>query len=286
MAIFCLDVGGTKTRARLDGGKTVAGPAGALSLGAKVTEDAIRRAWSEASDNGDPKTSKIVAGLAGISLEDARNDLLERLSDFQSVTLVSDGYAALMAATLGNPGTLISIGTGVTGLSLGQDGTTRSVSGWGFPAGDIGGGSWIGRTAFGEVLRHLDGIAPDPPCPQSLIEGVLALAGKSEEDIMTWNVSATPGDFARLAPLILEAAHSNPFCRSLAQMAATEITDLARSLGDANPHLSGGLAKSLLPFCQEVGPDFDWHFREIDPLDGLKKIAQGSAPEEQQHRRV
>ena len=78
MAIFCLDIGGTKTRARLDDQETVAGPAGALSLGADKAHAAIQNVWAAAKGRS-PSDTDLFAGIAGISLEDARAELVSRL---------------------------------------------------------------------------------------------------------------------------------------------------------------------------------------------------------------
>jgi N-acetylglucosamine kinase-like BadF-type ATPase len=62
------------------------------------------------------------------------------------------------AGALGlNPGVVIAAGTGAVALGSDLQGTWSRVDGWGYLVGDLGSGSWIGRTALQAALREADG---------------------------------------------------------------------------------------------------------------------------------
>ena len=292
MPFLCLDIGGTATRAALydrDGAVLAHAEsgAGAISLGVDRTVSAIDEIWRlvvAALDDGAPDRQSVdlVAGLAGIGLRDRVDTLVERVGGFGRIRFLGDGYGALLDATDGQPGALIAVGTGVAGMRLMPDGTSRTMSGWGFPAGDLGSGAWIGLNAVSRLTRYLDG-SPDA-LSDALARDILAVTGRAPGAIMTWHMSARPGDFARLAPAIVAAAgEGDPFAEDIMAAAAAEIADVASCLYDGRPgsvHLSGGLGKPLAPYCVRVAPNFGWHVRRTDPLAGLYLVASGKAPDE------
>lgn len=293
-AHLCLDIGGTATRARLygTGGDALAHTttdAGAISLGVERTRGAIDAIWSALAAQLGSKlperaSTHLVAGLAGIGLRDRVEALIALVDDFASARFVGDGYGALLDATGGRPGVLIAVGTGVAGMRLMGDGTSRTMSGWGFPAGDLGSGAWIGLQTVSALTRHLDGSRDANALTPDLARPVMDIVGHAPADIMTWHMTAKPGQFASLAPLVVEAAHKgDPFAEKLMRAAAAEIIDVARCLYDHTPglvHLTGGLGAPLLPYCASQAPQFDWQQRQVDPLSGLFLLASGTAPDE------
>ncbi len=292
MAYLCLDIGGTATRGALfDADGTVLAraetPAGALSLGVERTQAAIGETWQAiqstlGGSGADRAPVELVAGLAGIGLRDRVDALLDRIDGFSRIRFVGDGYGALLDATGGQPGALIAVGTGVAGMRLMEDGTSRTMSGWGFPAGDLGSGAWIGLNAVSRLTRHLDG-SPDV-LSSALAEHILDITGRLPGAIMTWHMTAKPGDFARLAPAVVAAAESgDPHAEDILAAAAAEIADVALCLYDRRPgtvHLSGGLGGPLSSYCARVAPNFGWQVRQTDPLAGLYLLASGQAPDE------
>lgn len=296
MHYFCLDIGGTSTRGAVftpDGVILARAQSvgGALSLGAERAETAIRDVWQKICDAVStapdtempmPAQVKIFAGIAGYSLPGLADDLGNRLSDFAHGTFFSDGYGALLSATNGKPGALISVGTGVTALRLNEAGETLSISGWGFPAGDLGSGMWLGLQLTGALTKHLDGIVLSPSPSPSLIAAALKIIGTDPDRFMAWQTSAKPRAYASLAPLIVDhAAGGDVFCQQMLGAAAREIVDLANALyGDEKGlvHLAGGLGEILLPYCTNLGPRFEWQADEIDPVSGIYLLASGQAP--------
>lgn len=294
MQVFCLDIGGTGTRASLfsPSGEVLArseGLGGALSLGVERTEDAIRHAWQAVSalagSSAEPAPqTRLAAGIAGKGLPGRTEALAARLADFAAVDIVGDGYGMLLGATDGKPGALISVGTGVTALRLDATGETLALSGWGFPAGDLGSGAWLGLKATGLLTKYLDGVALKPPMSADLARRIMGIAGTTADAIMGWQTGAKPRDFAALAPFLVEYANKgDAFGLQLLSEAAREIADLATALypsGRGEISLAGGLGAILLPFCQQQAGGFAWAICTGDPTRGLFLLSIGAAPPE------
>ena len=300
---FCLDIGGTTTRGALfstDGkilGRATATGA-ALSLGAGYTAGIIREVWQQIKKTMDAKLPPqnqigIVAGIAGATIPGEAAKLAEILSEFAGLRIVSDGYGALIAATDGTPGTLISIGTGTTGMRLFENGECIACSGWGFPIGDQGSGAWLGLCAMQDLTKYIDGIAPVRAIPSDFVSQIMALSGADRLDILDWQKNAKPKAFASLAPVIVNfAQQGDEYCVSLMQRAAREIAELAQTLLSQNPGvrttdsdakfvwLSGGLSDPLLPYLKSRQPKIGWHITGQESLNGLYLLATGKAPVE------
>jgi glucosamine kinase len=284
MPVLCLDLGGTKSVGALyaDDGVVIArgtGPAGAVSLGVETTLRAVHAVWDHMAQNESAAASTdVMIGLAGIGLRDRVAEVRAKLSQFRSVCCVSDGYGALLDATGGRPGVLIVIGTGVVGMRLNADGTFLTASGWGFPAGDLGGGAWIGLQAMAGLTRYLDGAGGMTATFAGQLKDVV---GQDASAIMAWLTGGRAGDYARLAPFV--AASDDPFARHIMAAAAREIAGVADSLQPdrtASVRVAGGLGAVLMPWCAAQAPRHDWRFVEADPLAGLFRVATGQAPQE------
>jgi glucosamine kinase len=284
---LCLDMGGTGTRGALfapDGrevARAQAGP-GAISLGVETTEAAVRAVWADLGAGREAGQTAVAIGLAGIGLRDRVAALAARLDGFARVTIVGDGYGALLAATDGKPGALIAVGTGVAAMRLMPDGRFRTLSGWGFPAGDLGSGAWIGLQAVSALTRQIDraevGARMGPDLTARLIEAL----GGTAATIMDRTAGARAGVFAALAPIVI-AADGDPVAQGILRRAAGEIAAVGRALHDYGPgdvHLTGGVAPALAPLVRAAAPERDWPLAEADPLAGLSLMARGLAPEE------
>jgi len=291
---FCLDVGGTETRGALfdESGTKLAqatGIGGALSLGANQAEVSIRDVWVKITQATGPEIANVsntalLAGIAGKGLPGRANDLATRLGDFAQTHFVGDGYGALLAATNGQPGAIISVGTGVTAIRLDEKGNTLALSGWGFPAGDLGSGAWLGLQLVGALTKHIDGVTFDPAFPSDLAEKTMQIVGHDPNDIMAWHTSAKPREYGNIAPLIVKSAEAgDPFCQQMLSAAASEIVNLAKALYPSEPgevHLLGGLGAILSPYCINQAPQFIWQVSSADPVQGICLLATGRAPDE------
>lgn len=284
---ICADLGGTRSAAALydDDGNQVArfgpGPAGAVSLGVPVTTSVLGT-LAEGLGAPDPATCHLLVGLAGIGLRDRVAELKDALSAYRSVTIVGDGYGALIDATGGTPGMVIAIGTGVAAMRLYPDGTSRTASGWGFPAGDLGSGAWIGLQAVGVLTRALDNGAQG----LSAFHNALAdQSGRTAHAVMDLATSRRAGDFARLAPIVVRSAEDGDTeARAILTAAANEIQQVADALSDGDSdmpvHLSGGLGAVLAPYLCDRDPARTWVPCAPDPLRGLSLMHRGLAPME------
>ncbi|HHG89334.1 MAG TPA: hypothetical protein ENJ90_02480, partial [Devosia sp.] len=187
--LFCLDVGGSKTRGALfdSEGKELArasAAGGALSLGVECSRNALVEVWNklcEVAPEAGPSVAntELWAGIAGLSLPGAVEQLALELSNFATTNFVNDGYGALLGATGGGPGALISVGTGVVALRLDRAGRCLTLGGWGQPAGDIGGGAWLGREVLSHLFKQLDGVETALPIPDVRVQGILQITGGS-----------------------------------------------------------------------------------------------------------
>ncbi|VAW22277.1 hypothetical protein MNBD_ALPHA12-1345 [hydrothermal vent metagenome] len=292
---FCLDIGGSGTRGALfdrQGHQLARAEAtgGALSLGAERSQSAIRGVWGRIcaqTDLGEreQKTTRLWAGIAGRGLPGQAKELAALLDDFLQCRFVADGYGALLAATGGKPGALISIGTGVAALSLDENGKTMMLSGWGFPAGDIGGGAWLGLMACSALGKYIDGVDQSPPFPIFLAQEIMEVGGRKPQQFMAWQTKAEPHMFASLAPLVIAGAKKgDQFCHNLLERSAQEIVALATALygkKTGTVYLRGGLGVPLYPLCRRIAPSFDWQPTEADPVEGIYLLASGQAPSEQ-----
>lgn len=283
---MCLDLGETKSTGALYAadGHVIAeagGPAGAVSLGVDISLATIRTIWGRVGQGFDSAQTDLVIGLAGIGLRDRVATLQTALSDFRSVRCVSDGYGALLAATDGNSGSLIVVGTGVVAMRLNPDGTTLTASGWGFPAGDLGGGAWIGLQAVAGLTRFLDGLAGSAPMSFSLATQLMQITGSTAPAIMAWLTNGKAGDYARLAPII--GAAEEPFAQQIITNATAEIGLVVDALCATTAelvHLSGGLGPVLHEPLARARPRYNWQLTPADPLHGLYLMASGQAPNE------
>jgi glucosamine kinase len=286
---FCLDMGGTKTAGALfapDGtevARAMAGP-GAVSLGVDVAEAALRAIWAGVGNGKAASGVTVAIGLAGIGLRDRVAALAARLQDFARVTIVGDGYGMVLAATGGGPGALIAVGTGVAAMRVMPDGRFRSLSGWGFPAGDLGSGAWIGLQAVAALTRRIDRAESGLSMGDVLAGTLIWALGGGAGAIMDRNTGGRPRDFAALAPLVFTAAEEgDPAAHAILGAAAGEICAVGRALWDDGPGavlLAGGLATPLAPWVRDAGPERAWTVVQADPLAGLSLLARGLAPEE------
>ncbi|MEQ8965481.1 MAG: BadF/BadG/BcrA/BcrD ATPase family protein [Azospirillaceae bacterium] len=287
---IAVDGGASGTRARVTDGAGRAlgvgeGGPGSLTLGIEQAwtgiRSAIAAALGEAGLPGDAAAARHVFALAGsrhprnIAAFHAANPL------GTPVTVMTDGYASLIGALAGEPGSVVAVGTGVAGHRLFADGTSIAVDGWGFPAGDEGSGAWIGLEAARLHLRAVDGRGPG--------DGVLAAAlanrlGREVGAIQDWLVGAPSTKYATLAPLVVDAAAAgDPMASDILDRAGEGLDRAVAGLDRDEPApalgLIGGLAGSLSGRLSEANR------RRLVPargtaLDGAVLVMTGAAPEE------
>jgi glucosamine kinase len=291
--ILAIDGGGSKTaaalftadgeeRARWRGGPSnvYQDPAGGIAV--------IRTAWQElaAGAGPDPRAEEsettIAAGLAGIGAGPALDRLDHAFAGFAACRWSSDGYTALIGAFGGGPGALLSVGTGVVGCRLDRLGQFAQLGGWGFPAGDRGGGAWLGLRLVNDHLEERDGYGPVDGSPD-LWPRVAAVIGTERAAILDWLRTARPADFAALARLVVRAGEAgDAYVQALLDEATGHLLRLARALGPGRERplsLGGGLAETFRArLVDALGPGTVTAERDPDALRGAFQIGIGAVP--------
>lgn len=144
-----------------------------------------------------------VLGLAGgnVGNYSAR---LKALLGFRESIIVNDGIIALHGALGSHDGVIGIVGTGSVFVARSR-GAIRSIGGWGFQVGDLGGGARLGRQLLEEALLAHDGARPSSP----LTERVMAMFEGDPRKVVDQVRDATPGFYGSFAPLIVEAARAH-----------------------------------------------------------------------------
>ena len=237
-AIFCVDAGGTHSRARLyDAADAVvaqaqAGPCNPSTDLAQAVSSLIAL-WRDCARTPADETVLAIGG-AGLFARAARQEFLAGIPRFAAATVMSDGYAALIGAGGGKLGALIIAGTGVVAHRLYPDGRSMQRDGWGWIAGDRGSGAWIGQRALRHALAMVDGLVPRDP----LGEAVLAVLREDDRRLGGWLIGMGPARLAALAPLVLQAAErGEPVA---VRIVARAVEHLAALAGTLVPQIPGG----------------------------------------------
>ena len=257
--ILAVDGGGTKTEAALfDAGgaclaQARAGPCN-LTRDGDAGLAAIAEAWAACCqtaglDQAAASRACLSAGLAGVSAPDAAARFQAAFNGFGRLCLSSDVYTALLGGTEGGPGILVVVGTGSAACRLDASGAIRRQGGWGFPAGDRGGGAWLGLQLAGAWLDHLDGM--EVSASRALLATLDTELGRDRTRLLAWLGRARPADYAALAPAAVAAdAEGCPLACALLDQAVAHVLRLARTLTPsvAMPvMLAGGMAPALRP---------------------------------------
>ncbi|MBT3331657.1 MAG: N-acetylglucosamine kinase [Rhodospirillaceae bacterium] len=255
-----IDGGGSGCRVRLSDrtgtilGEGTAGPANTL-LGLPQVFDQItiatQVALSQAGLVPDVMgTLHAGAGLAGLSLARERAKLATFGHPFATFVAETDAHIACLGAHAGGNGGIVIAGTGSCGLAL-VDGREHTVSGWGFALSDQGSGAALGRAALRRALSEQDGIKPSSP----LGRRILQCFDHSPEAMFLWAEGASPGDYARHAPLVFEQAQAqDDTAIALVRQTAIEVAELIEALaakGAPEITLVGGLAGSIDPWLPD-----------------------------------
>lgn len=286
--MFCIDGGGTRSRARLvdQTGKVMAaavsGPCNpstnrvrALASLAELWSHCCAEASRGTADIGDVTLS---IGAAGLYVPSARDAFLAECPSFAAVEAMTDGYAALIGAGGGQPSAFIIAGTGVAGHRLYADGRSIQRDAWGWVAGDRGSGAWIGRAGLRHAVAALDGVVPRDRLSAAIlaaIGGPAALAGG-------WLRELTPDRLGALTPVVLgEAERGDAAAVAIRDRAVSHLAALAAVLDSAAVPLyaAGGVADVLRPFLADaIGRPVP--APENDALTGCWLVATGRAPVE------
>jgi glucosamine kinase len=227
-AVLGLDIGGSRTRARLvDGTTLVAELEGRGANPAALAPAVVERRLTELLarlGTGSPRAC--CAGAAGAEVPAARARLeaiLARLLPGTAVTVVHDARLVLAAARLDHGIALIA-GTGSVAYGRDAAGREARAGGWGWLLGDDGSGAWIVREAAREVLRRADLGLP----PGRLGTSLAAASGAADAVELTGRLHRLrePRRWAALAGAVFAAAADDPAAAALVSRAGSSLAEL------------------------------------------------------------
>ena len=286
--VFCVDGGGTRSRARLfdQSGSVLAsatsGPCNPSTDKARALQS-LNELWrsccdTHARDPGEVTGVVLAIGAAGLYVPSACAAFLAECPPFSAPLAMTDGYAALIGAGLGEASALMIVGTGVAGHRLYSDGRSIQRDAWGWVAGDRGSGAWLGRAGLRHAVAALDGVVPR----DDLARAIIAAIGGARALADGWLRGLTPDRLGALAPVVLDAAaRGEDAARVIRDRAVSHLARLAGVLdATAVPlYAAGGVADVLRPFLEDaiqrpvLRP-------EADALTGCWLVATGRAPPE------
>jgi glucosamine kinase len=211
-------------------------------------------------------------GLAGAGQKTACDRLLSEFTEFASIELETDAYAAWLGAHQGGDGAVAILGTGSCGLAI-VNGRRTTVAGWGPQVSDEAGGQRLGREALRRTLWAYDGRAKQ--C--ALTNAILTRFNWDPTKIVAFAARAAAADYAKFAPLIFEyALAEDPLAVSLvieAAEAAASIIDTLQAAGAPTVSLIGGLAQPLFTWLPPRLSGFISQ-PQSDPVDGAILMAR------------
>lgn len=190
-----------------------------------------------------------VLGLAGTNVGGFKQQLLEILP-FRESLVESDALIALNGALGDHDGAIAIIGTGSIFMSRRGD-RFQTIGGWGFMLGDLGSGARLGRDLLQETLLAHDDIHP----ASGLTDAVLERFGGDPRNIVKFGAASKPGEFAALAPMVLEfAGEGDEAALRVLRRAVRDIEEALAALKlrpDERLCLHGGLAALYAPYLSQ-----------------------------------
>lgn len=264
MWILTVDGGGSKTLARLSNSKTgqswqeQAGPASLTNDFSLAISNIQQLSQSLCQQAGiSSQQVVVVLGLAGAGNPQQHQQAQQQLSrHYAGFLLTTDARTSLYGANLGQPVLVVALGTGSVAMRLQADGGEQQVGGWGFNIGDEGGGAWLGKQLVRELLWQVDSLAG---ISSPLLQLVAQQIGDDAASLLPWLKTASPNDYAALAPLIFKHSGRCAIADRLLQLHAQAVEQLlynAREQFDLPVVLLGGLAQVtaplLRPACQAL----------------------------------
>jgi glucosamine kinase len=254
-----VDAGGTSSKARLtdEVGRILGrGKAGAANtrIGPDAVHETLLNVCAQAVTTAGltPEQSATIRcgmGIAGITRMGMKAKLQALPFPFASVQMTSDAMIANLGAHNGGDGAILILGTGSVGLiKRGED--SFSIGGYGFPISDEGSGAALGLSAIRHALRALDGRTKPSPLSQAITKQY----DHAIPQVIAWMDEATPGDYASLAPLVLDYAdNGDEIALSIVRDAALHVERFIETIiakGAPRCVMMGGLAERMKPWLR------------------------------------
>ena len=295
--VLGFDGGGTRTVALLAArdhaggwrvlGRGEAGPSNRQTVGTPAAlaalDTAADRAFAAAG-----KTRKTVRaaclGLAGAGRpkdQEVVRDWATRVGLAGLVEVIEDAALLPAAGTPDGWGVAVVAGTGSMAFARAADGRTARAGGWGHLLGDEGSGYAMAAAGLRAVARAADRRGP----ATALTDRFLAAHGldRPEELVSVVYRDCDRAAVAALAPLVLEAAETDPVAEEIVRAAAGElaaaVAAAARPLGfgPAFPvALAGGLLASSAGYRECFLVALAERGLKADPVTVVEEPAEGA----------
>lgn len=232
-------------------GSGTAGPANAFYNYEQATRSIVEATRLALSDAGLPqqKLGELTAGigLAGVNLPGIFDKVQAWAHPFASLTLGTDLEIACLGAHAGGDGAVVIAGTGSSAFAR-VNGRKTIIGASGFPLGDVGGGAWLGLQALQYVFLAKDDLVP----PSLLTDFVQDTLGECGNTIVENMAAAATWEYARLAPLVFEAADRQDVAATrILKTGAEHLSTLIRRICESSPprvSMIGGLAERIRPW--------------------------------------
>lgn len=229
---------------------------GSLRLGAKKVYELLIPLILKLCDFASITTQQIQLGIsiAGTELQQECQALeyLLQQHHFSYLKILSDAHSACLAAHQGKDGICVIIGTGIIAFQCYKNHTARA-GGFGFPHDDVGSGAWLGMRALRYTFQALD--QRIKPC--FLTQHILNYFANDIESLITFANQANASQYAKLAPLVIEA-HQNQNARAhlLLKQSAKQVETLLKALHKQTQiqlafTLLGGISPFILPLISQ-----------------------------------
>jgi N-acetylglucosamine kinase len=175
---------------RTELGRGQGGPCNIATCDDDTLRDSVRAATQSALAAAalppDIRFASVCAGVAGYTAKRRRADflrLLPRIVPAERHRLEPDFVIAYWGAAEGEPGVIVSAGTGAVAYGRNAEGKTWRVDGRGFLLGDSGSGFDIGRMALWYTARQLD---RDQPLDDFSRRVLASIEAQDIEDLIEW----------------------------------------------------------------------------------------------------
>ena len=249
--IFGIDGGGTKCRAIALSdkgallGEAETGAANVMTNFAGAVENITKACAMALAQAGLQESllekGRAFIGVAGANVGTRGSELQDALPFNQSI-VESDARIALQGAVGETDGVVAIIGTGSVFIAKSGN-TIRTAGGWGFVVGDLGSGARLGRQLLEEALLAHDHVRTTTP----ITAHVLNDFRNNPQTIVEYAHSASPGDFGRFAPLVLDfAERDDPTAKRIMADAVRDVEEALAAIVDENTTrlcLLGGLGR-------------------------------------------
>jgi len=212
-----IDGGGTKTASAildekgLDIGRGLGGPCNIATCDdgmlRRSVSDAVTTALDSAGLSANTKFEAVCAGVAGYTAKKRRAEftkLLQRIVPADRYRVEPDYVIAYWGATEGEPGIIVSAGTGAVVYGRNEKGETSRSDGLGFILGDSGSGFDIGSRALKDMAWKAEKVGSLDRLSKRIADHIGA---EDLEDLVEWTYRPfDPARIASLAEIVIQAA--------------------------------------------------------------------------------